>query len=121
MKSQHESGAFTDRGSRGMNRRGSLHEFEESRVQINELQDMYTQLNRMVENLILRIADQEKRLSQLLHPIFANSESGGYNGEMFHAIPSEPLIHRAHTNDMVTKQDKASPLKLPELLNSPVN
>ena len=57
LKNQDVGGALTERASRGMNRRGSLKEFEESRVQINELKDMYTQLNRMVENLILRIAD----------------------------------------------------------------
>ena len=30
---------------------------------ILELTDMYTQLNRMVENLIRRVADQERRLN----------------------------------------------------------
>ena len=45
-----------DNMSRG-GRRSDLKEFDENRVQISELKDLYTQTNMMMEKLILRIAD----------------------------------------------------------------
>ena len=65
LKNQFETSQH-ERNGQGLNVRASLKEFEENQVQMNEMQDMYGQLNRMVESLILRIADQEKRQSAML-------------------------------------------------------
>ena len=42
---------------------------EDNNNQVTELRDLYTQLNRMVENLILRIADQERRLNTITQKV----------------------------------------------------
>ena len=42
---------------------------EDNNNQVTELRDLYTQLNRMVENLILRIADQERRLNTMTQKV----------------------------------------------------
>ena len=82
---------------------------EDNNNQVTELRDLYTQLNRMVENLILRIADQERRLNTMTQKVGNSTQLDQFGNAMtprhlpssnslaFNNLSSMPVANSLHS------------------------